>query len=308
MIAGVTRPTGDTGTVARKAPGPRVLQGWRLPGGNVDLSTPVVMGVLNLTPDSFSDGGEIRSPAEALDRAHLLVEEGAGMLDVGGESTRPGARPVPIDVELHRVIPFVEAAARSLPVPLSVDTRHAAVARAALRAGAQVINDVSGLKHDPLMAEAVAGEGGALVLSHMRGSPVTMKGLAIYDDVVEEVVAELRESLSLALEARIPEDRIVVDPGIGFAKTGPQSLTLLRKLDALAALGRPILVGPSRKSFIGELTGLPPGDRLPGTLAACVLAFLKGARVFRVHDVAPLVQALSVTQAILGERDMREAT
>jgi dihydropteroate synthase len=275
---------------------------------DIDLSAPVVMGILNLTPDSFSDGGAIGSVDEALEKAHLLAAEGAGIVDVGGESTRPGAEPVPVEVEVARILPFVEAAASSLPVPLSVDTRRAIVARASLRAGAQVINDVSGLKHDSLMAQAVAEDGGALVLSHMRGTPATMDRMAGYGDVVAEVVGELRESLSLALEAGIPEERIVVDPGIGFAKTGRQSLTLLRELEALSTLGRPVLVGPSRKSFIGEITGRPPLERLHGTVAACVVAFLKGARVFRVHDVGPVVQALAVTRAILFDREVKEAT
>ncbi len=194
---------------------------------------------------------------------------------------------------------FIEEAAGALSVPVSVDTRNAAVARAALRAGARIVNDVSGLRHDPEMAGVVAEEGAALVVSHMRGTPATMKERARYHDVVGEVVAELREGVEAALEAGVAPERIVVDPGIGFAKTGPQSLALLRGLDHLLALGRPVLVGPSRKSFIGEITGQPVGERSAGTLAACVLAYARGARIFRVHEVGPAIQALAVTRAIL---------
>ena len=263
------------------------------------LDTPRVMGVLNLTPDSFSDGGELPTLESALARARILVAEGAEILDVGGESTRPGAPPVSPDKEMLRVVPVIEALSSFLPVPISVDTRHAQVALEALRAGARIVNDVSGLQHDPRMASVVAGEGGSLVLSHMRGTPATMGELAVYQDVVKEVREELGRSLDVALDAGIPLDRIVVDPGIGFAKTGPQSMKVLGGLRSLASLGRPILVGPSRKSFIGALTGAPPGERVPGTLAACIVAFLEGARIFRVHDVAPLVQALTVTRAII---------
>lgn len=272
---------------------------WRIGKGVMKLETPRVMGVLNLTPDSFSDGGELPTLESALARARILVAEGAEILDVGGESTRPGATPVSPDKEMLRVVPVIEALSSFLPVPISVDTRHAQVALEALRAGARIVNDVSGLQHDPGMASVVAGEGGSLVLSHMRGTPATMGELAVYQDVVTEVREELGRSLEVALNAGIPSDRIVVDPGIGFAKTGPQSMKVLGGLRSLASLGRPILVGPSRKSFIGALTGAPPGERVPGTLAACIVAFLEGARIFRVHDVAPLVQALTVARAII---------
>jgi len=292
----------DTGTGATGALGPRFhpppAESWHLAGGVLDVRKPVVMGILNLTPDSFSDGGDLGSPEEALARALDMVEEGAGILDVGGESTRPGARPVPPEEELERILPFLRLAAPRLPIPVSVDTRRAEVAREALKAGARIVNDVSGLRNDPDLAREVSRAGGALVLSHMRGTPATMKGEARYGDVVAEVVAELQDSLSTALDAGIPPERIVVDPGIGFAKTGIHNLVLLRELRALARLGRPILVGPSRKSFIGELTGARPKDRTPGTLAACVVAYLQGARIFRVHDVGPVVQALAVVRAI----------
>ncbi|MCJ7629371.1 MAG: dihydropteroate synthase [Longimicrobiales bacterium] len=299
------RPTGghpglDAGIGTQEAPGPRVFSEWSIAGGALDLTTPAVMGILNLTPDSFSDGGLFSSLEESLHRARRLLEEGARILDVGGESTRPGAEPVSEEEEIRRVLPFIKKASAAGLGPLSIDTRHAAVAREALRAGAQIVNDVSGLRHDPGMAGVVAGEGAGLVLSHMRGTPATMRELAEYGDVASEVARELETSLSLALDAGVSKERIVVDPGIGFAKTAGQSLALLRDLASLRVLGYPIQVGPSRKSFIGEVTGLPPEERLPGTLAACVLAYLRGASVFRVHDVAPVVQALSVTQAIEG--------
>ena len=289
----------EKGTGTLEGPGPRVFSDWYISGGKLDLSTPAVMGIMNLTPDSFSDGGQLSSVAEALDRGCRLVEEGARILDIGGESTRPGAGPVAVEEELERVLPFIQEATKVGLGPLSIDTRNAAVARESLRSGAQIVNDVSGLRHDPVMAQVVAQEGAGLVLSHMRGTPATMRELAEYDDVVAEVTQELGASLSIAVDGGISKERIVVDPGIGFAKTGDQSLALLQDLASFHALGCPILVGPSRKSFIGEVTGLPPAERLPGTIAACVLAFFSGARVFRVHDVAPIVQALGVTQAIL---------
>lgn len=292
----------DMGTGATGALGPRFhpppAGSWHLAGAVLDVRKPVVMGILNLTPDSFSDGGDLGSTEEALARALDMVEEGAGILDVGGESTRPGAQAVSPEEELERVLPFLRLAAPRLPIPVSVDTRRAEVAREALKAGARIVNDVSGLRSDPDLARAVSRAGGALVLSHMRGTPATMKEEARYGDVVAEVVAELQDSLSMALDAGIPPERIVVDPGIGFAKTGIHNLVLLRELRGLARLGRPILVGPSRKSFIGELTGAGPKDRTPGTLAACVVAYLQGARIFRVHDVGPAVQALAVARAI----------
>jgi dihydropteroate synthase len=272
---------------------------WRVGGEEIDLSSPRVMGILNLTPDSFSDGGTLPSVEVALQRARKMVEEGADILDVGGESTRPGASPVPSEEEIRRILPFIRAAGASLEVPISVDTRKAVVAREALKAGARIVNDVSGLNHDPEMGRVVAEEGGSLILSHMRGTPATMKELAVYRDVLREVGEELGRSLDVALGEGVGEDRIVLDPGIGFAKTPAQSLKILGALEELRYLGRPLLVGVSRKSFIGEVTGLPPADRLPGTLAACVVSFLQGVRIFRVHDVAPLVQALAVVRAII---------
>ncbi|HSR42090.1 MAG TPA: dihydropteroate synthase [Longimicrobiales bacterium] len=291
------------GAVVSARPSPRTT--WRVGDRTLDVSRPVVMGILNMTPDSFSDGGELAGVDDALSRAETMVEAGAGLLDVGGESTRPGAPEVPADEEIRRVVPFVEAASRRFDVPLSVDTRKAAVARAALEAGASVVNDVSGLAWDPDMAAAAARGGAGVVVMHMRGTPATMQEHAVYEDVTGSVVAELGEALQRARAAGIPAERVVVDPGIGFAKTPEQNLVLLRELPRLTELGHPILVGPSRKSFLGHLLRVRTRERLAGTLASCVLAYLGGARLFRVHDVAPAVQALTVARAVAGE--VREA-
>lgn len=304
MTAGTTVGERTGGAGAEGGSGPPVSVGdappvWRLRGRTLTLDRPLVMGVVNLTPDSFSDGGRWSGWREALDHAATMVEEGADLVDVGGESTRPGAEDVDPDREAERVLPFVEAAAR-LGVPVSVDTRKASVARAALEAGAAVVNDVSGLRHDPAMGAVVAGSGAGLVLMHMRGAPSTMREHAVYTDVVADVGRELDDALGRAAAAGVDRKAVVLDPGLGFAKTADQSLMLLRELSRLGSAGRPILVGPSRKSFIGAVTGAAPLDRGPGTVAACVAAYFSGARIFRVHEVAPAVQALAVAAAIAG--------
>jgi dihydropteroate synthase len=256
------------------------------------------MGVLNVTPDSFSDGGRYLDPEAALARAGTLLAEGADLVDVGGESTRPGADPVPAEEEIRRVVPVIERLRARFPgAPISIDTTKPEVARAALRAGADLVNDVQALG-TPGMAELVAGSGAAAVLVHMRGTPADMRSRARYGDVVAEVAAELREAMRRALAAGVPEDRILLDPGIGFAKTAEQSLAVLSGLARLRELGRPLLVGPSRKSFIGDVTGAPAADRLPGTLAAVAACVLAGAEFLRVHDVAAARQAARVASAI----------
>ena len=250
----------------------------------------VVVGVLNCTPDSFSDGGRAPTLAAQLERAEAMIAEGADWIDVGGESTRPGAAPVPPDEEAARVLPVL-AALRGR-VRLSVDTRRATVAARALRAGAQIINDVSGLD-DPEMA-AVSADAEAMVVMHMRGTPSTMSGLTAYGDLLSEVRAQLVER---AARARCPE--VWLDPGLGFAKTAAQSLRLLAQTAALASTGLPVLIGASRKSFIGHALGQPdPADRLPGSLAAAAAGWARGARAFRVHDVAPTRQLLDMLRAI----------
>lgn len=292
------------GTRADDPPGPPfsvppVPADWRIGGGRtLSLGAPVVMGILNLTPDSFSDGGELTDLPAAVARAGAMVDAGAGILDVGGESTRPGAAEVPAEEEMRRILPFLREVVGRLPVPISVDTRKAEVARAALDAGAAVVNDVSGLAHDPGMAGVVAGSDAGVVLMHMRGSPATMKERARYHDLLAEVEAELRGAVERAETAGVERERLVVDPGIGFAKTPAQNLELLARLGRLTSLGLPILVGPSRKSFIGAVLDLPPADRVAGTVAACVMGYERGARLFRVHDVEPVVRALRVAHAV----------
>jgi dihydropteroate synthase len=255
--------------------------------------------MLNLTPDSFSDGGRLGDLAAVLERADRMVDEGAALLDVGGESTRPGSAPVDEAEELRRVLPAIEALAERFSIPISIDTRKSSVAAAALDAGASIVNDVSALAFDRRMAEVVSEKGAGAVLMHSRGTPDVMQRLVRYDEGVEvEVERELRDAVDRALEAGIERDAIVLDPGIGFAKTAAQSLRLLARMDRLTGLGFPLLVGPSRKSFLGELLGLSPEERVLASAVACAMAYLRGARIFRVHDVAAAVQALRLAHAM----------
>jgi dihydropteroate synthase len=257
------------------------------------------MGVVNVTPDSFSDGGLWLDPEAAVAHGREMVGEGAVILDVGGESTRPGAEPVAVEEELRRVVPVLEGLAGV--APLSIDTVKRAVAERALELGATLVNDVSALRFDPELAGLVASAGCDLCLMHMLGDPRTMQDDPRYDDVVSEVKAFLEERLAFAVSEGVAEERVVLDPGIGFGKTGAHNLTLLRRLDELVALGRPVLVGASRKSFIGRVTGRQDaGGRVAGTVAANVLALERGASIFRVHDVAPSVEGLAVAAATLA--------
>jgi dihydropteroate synthase len=274
--------------------------GWSLRGRTLVLDRPVVMGILNLTPDSFSDGGRFADPAAAVRRAREMAADGADLIDLGGESTRPGAPAVSADEEAARVLPVLRALRDSIELPLSVDTRKAAVAAQALAEGADAINDVSGLA-DPGMSAAVAPSGAGVVLMHMRGTPDTMQLLANYGDVVDDVAAELAEALARADAAGIARARVVLDPGIGFAKTAEQNLELIASLSVLERrLGRPVLLGPSRKAFIGALLGgAPAAERDAGTVGACVAGLARGARLFRVHDVRAARQALDVAWAVL---------
>lgn len=274
-------------------------QTWQIRGRALSLERPVVMGILNLTPDSFSDGGRFDRVDAAFGRARRMVADGAAILDLGGESTRPGSAPVSVDEELARVLPVLRAIRGELDVRVSVDTKKAAVARAVLAEGADVINDVSALG-DPEMAAIVADSDAALVLMHMRGTPETMQSLADYGSVADDVVDELEPRVAAAVRAGIAEERIVVDPGIGFAKTAAQNLELIARLDVLTTrLGRPVLLGPSRKSFIGALLGGVQADaRDAGTVGACVAGLARGARIFRVHEVRAAREALEVADAI----------
>ncbi|HEX8910447.1 MAG TPA: dihydropteroate synthase [Anaeromyxobacteraceae bacterium] len=259
---------------------------------------PFLMGVVNVTPDSFSDGGRFLDPGAALAHALQLVSEGADLLDVGGESTRPGALDVEVAEEIRRVVPVIaRIRAAGCDAPISIDTRKAEVARAALDAGADLVNDVSALG-DPGMAEVVAARGAPVVLQHMRGTPGDMAARAVYADVVSEVERALAEALARAVAGGIAEERVVLDPGLGFAKKPEHDLALLAALPRLRRLGRPLLVGPSRKSFIGQVSGAGVGDRLPGTLAAVAACALAGVEFVRVHDVAPARQAARVAAAI----------
>lgn len=259
---------------------------------------PFLMGVVNATPDSFSDGGRFLARDAAVAHAERLLAEGADLVDVGGESTRPGAPEVPADVEAERVVPVVRSLReRGCRAPISIDTRKPEVARAALEAGADLLNDVSALA-DPAMGALAAERGAAVVLMHMRGTPADMSARAVYEDVVAEVERELAEAMARATAAGVREDRILLDPGLGFAKTAEQSLALLAALPRLRRLGRPLVVGPSRKSFIGKVTGAPVGERLPGTLAALAACVLAGVEVIRVHDMSAARQAALVAAAI----------
>jgi len=258
-----------------------------------------LMGVVNVTPDSFSDGGLYLDPEAAIAHGRELAAAGAAILDVGGESTRPGAEPVGVEEELRRVVPVIEGLV-GVGSRISVDTSKASVAGAALDAGAEIVNDVTALRGDPGMAELCAERGATVVLMHMLGEPRTMQRDPRYDDVVADVKAFLAERLEAAVAAGITEDRVWLDPGIGFGKTGAHNMELLRRLGELRELGRPLVIGTSRKSFIGRLDGSPADGRLGGTIASSVLAAAEGADVLRVHDVAEMRQALAVAAAILG--------
>jgi dihydropteroate synthase len=268
------------------------------------VTRPRVMGIVNVTPDSFSDGGRFLDPERAIAHGRRLVAQGADILDIGGESTRPGAQAVSAEDELGRVEPVVAGLAGTAPV--SIDTSKALVAAAALDRGAEIVNDVTALRADPDLAGLCAERGCTVVLMHMLGSPRTMQDDPRYEDVVDEVRRFLAGRVEAAVSAGVAEERIWVDPGIGFGKKVEHNLELLRRLREIATLGRPVVIGSSRKRFLGEITGRELGERLGGTIASNVLALAAGADVFRVHDVAEARQALDAAEAILGRRDWRE--
>jgi dihydropteroate synthase len=276
---------------------------WRVRGRTLATERPLVMGIVNVTPDSFSDGGTLRSVDDAVARAEVHVAEGADILDVGGESTRPNAEVVDANEELRRVLPVVQALARRFPdVPLSIDTVKSTVARAAIDAGAHIVNDVSGLRLDPAMARTCAEGDAGIVIMHSRGSVREMASYAHADyagDPMDDVLDDLRERVALALAEGIDVQNIAVDPGIGFSKRSEHSLRVLASLERLAAWGYPVVVGASRKRFVGELSGVQdPAARVHGSVGAAIAAFDRGARVLRVHDVAATRQALSVADAV----------
>ncbi len=270
-----------------------------IPGGEIDLARePLVMGIVNVTPDSFSDGGSYRTPDEAVSRGLDMESEGAAILDVGGESTRPGSGPVPLDEELRRVIPVIRGLAARTKAMISVDTTKAAVAREAIAAGATIVNDTSAFADDPGMAAVVGDSKVAAVLMHRRGTTATMQAAPHYDSLFDELLGDLSERIVAAVAAGVSRERILVDPGIGFGKRLCDNLALHRHLSELRVLGRPIVFGPSRKSFIGTLTGAPPADRAFGTAASVAAAVLNGAHVLRVHDVKQIRQTVQVANAI----------
>ena len=259
-----------------------------------------VMGIVNVTPDSFSDGGLFLDADAAVAHGERLAAEGAAILDVGGESTRPGAEPVAEDEELGRVVPVVERLAAARIARLSIDTSKLRVAEAELDGGATIVNDVAAFRFAPELAGLVADRGAVCCLTHMPGEPRTMQRHARYGDVVGEVRAFLEERLAFAVGEGVAEDKVWLDPGIGFGKRVEHNLELLRRLDEICAIGRPVVVGTSRKSFLGKISGREEADRLPGTIATNVLALERGAQVFRVHDVGPVADSLAVAAATVG--------
>ncbi len=276
---------------------------WKLPGRLLSYGggRTLVMGVLNVTPDSFSDGGRFLDVRRAVERARELVEEGADIIDVGGESTRPGGEPVGVEEEIRRVVPVVEALAGNVSVPVSVDTTKAGVARAALEAGAEIVNDISALRFDPTLADEAARAGAGLVLMHSRGTHETLHSLEPVEDILSEVTASLRRSVEDAVRRGVARESIALDPGVGFGKSPEQNVELIARLGALAESFQdfPLLVGTSRKSFIGRLLdGLPVEERLHGTMATVTASVLYGAHIVRVHDVRAAVQTVRVADAL----------
>jgi dihydropteroate synthase len=283
---------------------PRVK--WEARGREILASSdrvPKVMGIVNVTPDSFSDGGLSMNHEAAVSHARLLAAEGADILDLGGESSRPGAEPVALEEELRRVIPVVETLAAEMSIPISVDTNKAEVARQALKAGASIINDISALGFDPAMAAVAADSGVGVVLMHMRGTPATMQMSMQYNDVVAEVYDFLARRIEWTLAQGIPRERIAIDPGIGFAKTHQHSFEILRSLRRFESLGCAILIGTSRKGLLGKITGRSVVERAAGSVASSLAACLNGARVVRVHDVAPMVDTIKVWTVLQGWGD-----
>ena len=262
-----------------------------------------IMGILNVTPDSFSDGGHYADRARALSHARDMAAAGADIIDIGGESTRPGAEPLPEEEELRRIIPLIERLSAELTVPISVDTYKSSVAKKALEAGASIVNDISGLRFSPDMAQVVAEYGAALVVMHIKGTPRDMQQNPVYADVVAEIRTFLEESIELAVRAGVDREKILVDPGIGFGKTLEHNLTVLNRLDEFRVLGRPIVLGASRKRFIGTILGMPvPEERVEGTAATVALGIERGASVVRVHDVAVMARVARMSDAVVRNK------
>lgn len=294
-MAGLTFPSGPAGTPSRRQVWTSLLASPR----------PLIMGVLNVTPDSFADGGLYFDYDAALAQARALVAAGADILDIGGESTRPFADPVPLEEELRRVLPVIDAIIPEITIPISIDTYKAAVARDALAAGATIINDISALRFDPDMAPLAVEYQAPVILMHMQGTPRDMQRQPHYDDLLREISEFFQERLEFAASQGIPPDLLVLDPGIGFGKTWEHNLEILNHLDVFLNLGFPLLIGPSRKAFIGRITGQPAGEeRDIGTLAALAVAVLRGARIVRTHNVAYARHFLDVLEAIRTKRNV----
>ncbi|MFH0796228.1 MAG: dihydropteroate synthase [Candidatus Omnitrophota bacterium] len=270
---------------------------WLVRGKKIDCTRPRVMGILNLTPDSFSEGGAYLEKEKAVDRAFRMEAEGADIIDLGGESTRPGSQTVSVEEEKKRLLPVLENLIPKIKIPVSVDTYKYEVARAVLERGAHIINDITAGKDTRILK--LAGETGCgVVLMHMQGTPATMQNRPVYQDVIEEISRFLEERVRIALDNGVSEEQIVVDPGIGFGKSTGHNLTILNKIGEFSVLSRPVMVGLSRKKFIGEITGSPVSERMAGTIAAVVVTYFGGANIFRVHDVKEVKQALLVAEAM----------
>lgn len=273
---------------------------WRFRGREMAFERVRLMGILNVTPDSFSDGGEFLSKEKAIEKALQIEKAGADLIDIGGESTRPGAQSLSEEEELSRVLPVIQSLRSLLRIPISIDTTKPRVARACLEAGAEIINDVDGLHAADEMADVAREYGAGLVLMHRRGTPETMQRMTQYEEVVQEVLGELRKSLEEVIAAGVAPEQIALDPGIGFSKTAEQNLELIAELHGFQSLARPLLVGPSRKSFIGKITDKTPAERDGGTAGAVAWAVAQGVQILRVHNVALMRDVVKVTQAIVA--------
>jgi len=282
----------------------------KLTGRNFSLdfsNKTYIMGILNVTPDSFSDGGRFFDPASAVHRGIQMAEDGADIIDIGGESTRPGADPITIEEELRRTIPVIEALAKEIRIPISIDTCKAEVAKNALDAGAEIVNDISGLRYDPRMPEVVAEYKAPVVIMHIKGTPKDMQKAPVYEALIPEIMDYLREGIRIAMEAGIPEDKIIVDPGIGFGKGFEHNLEIIHNLCEFTLLEKPLLVGPSRKAFIGRILGdVPSGERLEGTAAAVAISIFNGAHIIRVHDVKEMAKVAKVADAIKKMKTVKD--
>jgi dihydropteroate synthase len=285
------------------------MQKFRLQCGNkkLDLSSRThIMGILNVTPDSFSDGGEFYQPEQAIERGIQMAEEGADIIDIGAESTRPGAEPISTEEELQRLVPVLEGLLKKVDVPISIDTYKSSIAEMALKAGAHIINDISGLRFDPQMKDIVAKYRVPVVIMHIKGDPRNMQQNPYYDDLIGEIYGYFDESIRIAEGAGIKRENIIIDPGIGFGKRLMDNYEILRRLYEFQGLGCPILIGPSRKSFIGKVLDLPPDQRLEGTIAAVAIGIQNGAHIVRVHDVKEISRACRIIDLLVGKTSIYE--